>query len=151
MLRARVLRVVVEVQRVRFGHEAVEGAFKSLGPLDVGDARCGSGLGLIQFGPFPNGQFLVRFQGEQNLAIVRVVGIRKEHQHRLLLIYASQPQDVAGLLERQRSVRAGRIDVVGKEHRNGARLHLRHKIRAVLLVQVGGKRLISHEAKIPKP
>ena len=145
------VRIVVQVQRIGFCHEAVEGAFEGRRPLDVGDARCSSGFGLVQFGPFPNGQFLVCFQCEQDLAVVRIVSIWEQNQHGLLLIHARQPQDVAGLFEWKRPIRTCRIDIVGKEHRNGARLHLRHEIGAVARVQVGGKRLVSHEAKIPKP
>ena len=42
---SRVL-VVVEVERLRLGHQAVERPFKRRRPLDVGDARLGGGLRL---------------------------------------------------------------------------------------------------------
>ena len=51
--------VVVEVERLRLGHQAVKRPFERRRPLDVGDARLGGGLGFCELGPLPNRQLVV--------------------------------------------------------------------------------------------
>ena len=104
--------VVIQVQRVRFSHEAMKRALKSRRPLNVGDARCCCGLFFVQLRSFPNRQFFIGLNGEQNLAIRRVVCLRKQHQNGCFLVNTRQPQNITGLLERQSSIRTGGVDVV---------------------------------------
>ena len=143
------MRIVVEVQRIRLGHEPVEGAFESRSPLNVGDARGRGRLLFVEFRPFPNRKLLVRFQREQDFAVLRIVRVGEQNQHRLLLVDARQPKHITRLLERQRAVRTRGVDVIREEHRDGTRFHSGHEVGAVALIEVGRKGLVSHEAKIP--
>jgi hypothetical protein len=58
------MRVVVQVQRLRFSHEAMKRALKTWRPLDIGNSRGLCRLLLVQFRAFPNGQLLIRLSAE---------------------------------------------------------------------------------------
>ena len=142
--------VVVEVERLGLGHQAVERPFERRRPLDVGDARLGGGLGFGEFGPLPNRELLVGFQGEQNLTVRRVVGVREEEQHRLFLVDPAQVEDVRVLLERQGAVRARGVDVVAEKQGEATGLHLLHERFSVPGVEVGGEFLVPHAPKVQR-
>ena len=142
--------VVVQVERLRLGHQAVERPFERRRPLDVGDARLGGGLGFGEFGSLPNRQLLVRLKGEQNLTVRRVVGVREEEQHRLLLVHSGEVEDVRVLLERQGAVCARRINVVAEKQGEATGLHLLHERFSVPGVEVGGEFLVPHAPKVQR-
>ena len=142
--------VVVEIERLRLGHQAVERPFERRRPLDVGDARLGGGLGLSEFGPLPNRELLVGLQGEQNLAVGGIVCVGEQEQHRVFLVHTCEIKDVRMLLEGQGAVCACGVDVVAEEQGEATGLHVLHERFSVPGVKVRGKFLVPHAPKVQR-
>ena len=142
--------VVVEVERLRLGHQAVKRPFERRRPLDVGDARLGGGLGLSEFGTLPNRQLLVGLQGEQNLAVGGIVCVGEQEQHRVFLVHTREVEDVRMLLEGQGAVCACGVDVVAEEQGEATGLHVLHERFSVPSVKVGGEFLVPHAPKVQR-
>ena len=144
------LLVVVEVERLRLGHQAVERTFERRRPLGIADPRFRMGLRFGEFGSLPNRQLFIRFRREQNLTVSGIVGVGEQQQHRLLLVHPGQIKNVCMLLEGQRAVRARGVDVVAEKQGKSTGLHGLHECFSVPGVEVGGEFLVPHAPKVQR-
>ena len=87
---------------------------------------------------------LGRLADEEDLAMLRIGRVGKEHQHRLLLIDAAEVIQVAVLGKAESAVRVRGHHIVGMQNHEGAGRQEGGEATAVLDEEFGGGGLVAH-------
>lgn len=133
---------------VGLAHQSVEELGKLGNPLDVADAGRFAGGVLGEFAALPRGDQVGGFAKEQNLPQSLVVGIGIEQEDRFLLFHAGKEEQVGVGHGTQRAVGIGGEEIVGIDHREGARREKAGKTSAVLGKDPGIDRRVAHGNRV---
>ena len=112
--------------------------------MHILDARDLARIRLAVFVALPNLQMLIRLAHKQDLALLLIRRIRKEHQNTFLLLNAAQEKQIGIRLHRQRAIGIGRQHIIGIHHRQRLRRHLRRQAFTVFGKKFRFDRLMSH-------